>query len=532
MKTMRWLVGLVEMFALLQTMAPAADRTWSASVTNGDFTNAANWSGGITPGAGNSDTPYFNSTGNYNVIFTTDWTNNNLKLDKGMVTLNLNGHTYTVTNPPTTGPVIGGSPAAGLTITGGGTMIVTNGNLFYIGSLTTTGLVTVTGTGTVLDTSGVPVNGTVIRRYGDVRVDNNALWIANTPATANTIPTLVAGRVTVANGGRMTNAFITVGSTTAGFDGAGELWVTNGGYVHALGGVLGYFNVGAGYANAKMVIADPGSVVYFQGSYFLVASVSSNTDIIVTNGGLLWTRASQVSIGYSTTLKNTGTVVVAGNNAQWINTNVIANLGYNPGRTSIGNLTIGSGGVAVLKGLTCYSNSTATVASEGVLQLTNMYLYPTAVLQGNGLILGQWTVPESNFCLYNHGTVRPGFPTGTLSISNLQEQLYSDGRLLIQLGGREEGQYGRLSTAKGGWSGSTLYFGGTCEVACINGFQPRIGDTFNILDWTDLGTATNRFMAVVLPSLSGRSAFWVTNNLYTTGEISVGGWKGAIFTGH
>lgn len=94
------------------------------------------------------------------------------------------------------------------------------------------------------------------------------------------------------------------------------------------------------------------------------------------------------------------------------------------------------------------------------------------------------------------------------------------GNLQIELGGREPGEYDRLSVFKSG-NVKAFNFGGTCEVVCVNGFLPKWGDAFKIVEWTKL-TPANAFHAVNLPPLRWPCE-WVTNNLYTTGEILVGG---------
>ncbi|MBT3202146.1 MAG: PEP-CTERM sorting domain-containing protein, partial [Phycisphaerales bacterium] len=59
---------------------------------------------------------------------------------------------------------------------------------------------------------------------------------------------------------------------------------------------------------------------------------------------------------------------------------------------------------------------------------------------------------------------------------------------------------------------------GTLRVSLIGGFVPDLGDTFDILDFSDLDGS--EFDAIELPQLAGRNT-WDTSLLYTTGEISV-----------
>jgi len=59
---------------------------------------------------------------------------------------------------------------------------------------------------------------------------------------------------------------------------------------------------------------------------------------------------------------------------------------------------------------------------------------------------------------------------------------------------------------------------GTLEVDWYDGFVAAVGDSFDILDW---GQLSGSFDAIVLPQLSDSQLYWETDDLYTTGEISV-----------
>ena len=90
--------------------------------------------------------------------------------------------------------------------------------------------------------------------------------------------------------------------------------------------------------------------------------------------------------------------------------------------------------------------------------------------------------------------------------------LQSDGTLKIELGGTTQGtEYDVLNvTGK-----ATL--SGTLDVELINGFSPKEGDTFQIINF---GTQSGCFETIHLPSLdTGLS--WDTDSLCTTGTITV-----------
>jgi len=125
---------------------------------------------------------------------------------------------------------------------------------------------------------------------------------------------------------------------------------------------------------------------------------------------------------------------------------------------------------------------------------------------GSGSFTGSGT---NNF----EGDLRPGSSPAVLTF----EGSVGFGRfatLQIELGGRDSGQYDALDV------GGNLELGGTLQVVLIDEFTPQAGDTFDILDWGELGPAT--FIDIELPELSGRMA-WDTSDLYTTGQIVAAG---------
>ena len=58
---------------------------------------------------------------------------------------------------------------------------------------------------------------------------------------------------------------------------------------------------------------------------------------------------------------------------------------------------------------------------------------------------------------------------------------------------------------------------GALQLTLINGFNPGVGNSFDILDW---GTINGTFSSLLLPSL-GAGLSWDTSQLYSTGAVSV-----------
>jgi hypothetical protein len=88
---------------------------------------------------------------------------------------------------------------------------------------------------------------------------------------------------------------------------------------------------------------------------------------------------------------------------------------------------------------------------------------------------------------------------------------------MLALGGTTRGdQYDTIDST------GQLTLGGTLAVSLTNGFIPAVGNSFDILNWASL---SGTFSSVKLPTLPG-GLTWNTNQLYTTGTISVGGVPG------
>jgi hypothetical protein len=83
--------------------------------------------------------------------------------------------------------------------------------------------------------------------------------------------------------------------------------------------------------------------------------------------------------------------------------------------------------------------------------------------------------------------------------------------LNIEIGGATPGtQHDTLNVT------GDLALDGALEVSLINGFNPSVGQSFNILDW---GSLAGTFASLNLPALAGLA--WNTSQLYTSGVLSV-----------
>ena len=82
----------------------AVTRSWLDPV-GGFFSDASNWSGSTVPGA--SDIAAFDLGSNYTVAFVTNPSNDRLLIEDDSVTLNLTGHTYSLTSTGSASLVVG-----------------------------------------------------------------------------------------------------------------------------------------------------------------------------------------------------------------------------------------------------------------------------------------------------------------------------------------------------------------------------------------------------------------------------------------
>ena len=125
------------------------------------------------------------------------------------------------------------------------------------------------------------------------------------------------------------------------------------------------------------------------------------------------------------------------------------------------------------------------------------------MVSGNGTISGD----VNN----EGGSISPGNSSGMMVIEgNLTQGEY--GSLLIELSGTTAGsQYDVLQVD------GELSADGTLEVSLLDGFQPGLGDTFNILDF---GSLSGEFGQVILPDLAG-TLVWDDSAILTNGSISV-----------
>jgi fibronectin-binding autotransporter adhesin len=159
-------------------------------------------------------------------------------------------------------------------------------------------------------------------------------------------------------------------------------------------------------------------------------------------------------------------------------------------------------------------NGPLTVKNGGLLDIgpgstANVALSQTISLATGGRLTGGGVVAGS--VANTSGVVSPGSSPGVLTVNgNYQQQ--SSGALQLQIGGLASGtEFDRFVV-----NGSAT-LNGILKISLLNGFQPSLGHSFDLLDWQ---TVSGTFSSVQLPSLAG-ALQWSTAQLYSTGDLSV-----------
>jgi len=151
--------------------------------------------------------------------------------------------------------------------------------------------------------------------------------------------------------------------------------------------------------------------------------------------------------------------------------------------SNAGQVTIGPGDDALSLPGNYVQTAGFTKLDGGSLDPADLVDIQGGELRGNGPILGNVT---------NSGTCKPGLTPGSISISGDYTQTTA-GTLEAEIGGTTAGtEYDTLSV-----SGRAILLG-TLRVELIDGFEPAIGDTFDIVTG---GLISTKFATIDMPTL-------------------------------
>jgi len=466
-------LGLSSLFifmvpSMAQAIAPPSTCTWTGGGSDSNFSTAANWSGcnSAAPVANAGDSLIFDST---NLIAYTYINNDITNLSLGSITFqgsNSNYYNYTITGNAITlssGIVVGSSDSpkfdAGLTLTA--SQSFTGGGGIFLGDATSTPTLNV-GTYTLTIGSGSDTTS-LLNVYG-----------------------AIAG----------SGSLVVQSGSTLFLDGASSGWT---GSITAEGtaSILGQ---AGGFGSASSVTIPSGASIClggFNGADFSANLTVGGTDAIDTadscgHGGppAYDTTASvnftgTVTLTADTTINTVGTVTVSGP----LNGNFT--LGLDSGE--VGNLVIDSSNNQSGTG-----NSTVTSAvqvttvaagdnqpSLGVEVGANQeYVIDgvrgTTQVDSGGLLKGVGTVGDLS--VLSGGTVSPGHSPGCLTVNG---DLTEGGNYQAALGGTTAcTDYNQLDVTGTVTldDGSTPPVQGILQVSLVNGFTPKAGQTFEIIN--------------------------------------------------
>jgi hypothetical protein len=194
--------------------------------------------------------------------------------------------------------------------------------------------------------------------------------------------------------------------------------------------IRGYGFLQGEVVNDGVIAADPGAVLQVTCTLFVNTGTASVTSL---GGGTTHVQSGTVDV--SAALTPITTIVDAG------------------AAVTVGDLVYKYGGSMTING---------TLSAAGGVELVS-----GAALTGAGSVQGD--------VLNTSGTVGPGSSVGTIELGSYTQQ--ADGRLVVELGGTQSGQYDVLSVT--GAAG----LAGELQIDACRGFvAPPIGQTFTILE--------------------------------------------------
>ena len=274
------------------------------------------------------------------------------------------------------------------------------------------------------------------------------------------------------------------GALSVGKFGMGALDVSDEAEVVSASAIIGqqFGSIGA------VTVTDPGSFWSVNGS--LDVGLVGQGSMTITNGGAVFTDGF-VTLGTFPEVDippkdgGTGDVTVTGPASFWfiggdlyVGFMWLGTLSVLDGATVtsdngfVGTMFGGMGDVIIQGPGSVWSNagdviitSVLTVADGGIVVADSVLIEAMGQLDGDGAIEALVT---------NDGIVRPGYPTGTLTMNGSFAN-GPTGNLHIELAGSDPGGFDAIAVQ------GPVSLGGTLNVSLIDGFVPIAGDTFTII---------------------------------------------------
>ncbi len=407
---------------------------------------------------------------------------------------------------------IGLSSATGMLHVNSRGKVVVSDVIELAGTELSTGTILVEGEGSILTTPELDVGG----GGGGLFPGGSArLTINGGSVNVNNVRIYSAGQVNI-NGGIL--------------DVTGTLTRLAGSVVHLDGGTLRL-------RNAAGLLAFPDTFDWTGGTLNL-----TETGLTVGPGGLFGSHlvmnsrmglqvAGALDVNSGAQLVGTGGAVSAGGGTNNGTISIIGgSLNYSQPAVNNGNLdalraTLTFPGDGVKNNIGLTNNATLTLANVtvngDVHSPAGSTINVAAGVVFNGLVSGGGNFPGAGTVTFNGG-FSPGDSPAAVTFGGGID-LGPSGVLEMELGGTAAGrEYDQLDVE------GLLSLGGKLEVALLDGFMPRFGDAFDLLNY---GTLAGRFDTIDLPALDP-GLVWDTSTLYSTGAITAvpepAGWLFAL----
>jgi hypothetical protein len=181
-----------------------------------------------------------------------------------------------------------------------------------------------------------------------------------------------------------------------------------------------------------------------------------------------------------------------------VNAGATMNIADGPFTTS-GNVVVNAGGKLDRTSNDFVQTGGLTIASGEIEVDSNVYQLQGGTLGGTGLV-------DSNVA-NTGGVLSPGAATGTTTGTLAIEGTYTqalEGETYIEVGGREAGQYDRVTIT------GTASLNGTLRLANLNAFVADPGDQFTVMNST--GTMSGIFFKIIQPVTGPRWGVAYINN--------------------
>jgi fibronectin-binding autotransporter adhesin len=388
-----------------------------------------------------------------------------IALNGGVVQLN-GGNTYTGVTSAVAKYTTSNTAAA--LVNGGGAGTVYGGTVIATTNLQNGGAPSGIGQSSSL-ASNLVIQGSTFRYNGSANATTDRLFTVGTGGA--TIESSGTGSVTFANTGDL------VMNAPAARNGTKAATTTISGLGDTSDLVIGMAVSGPGIAANTTITGITNSTTITVNN----AATDSNTDSLTFTAIARALTLGGTNAGDNTLRPNIGngaaaTSLVKNGDGRWILT----------GNNAYTGTTTVNGGTLLVNGVHS-GNGAVTVATAGTLG-------------GTGSITGNIAV---------NGTLAPGVNAGALNVTG-NVTFNAGSTALIQIGGTGAGQFDELILS------GALTAGGAFDVDLINGFNPSIGNSFDVLDF---GSASGTF-TLALPAL-GAGMAWNTTALLTTGTISI-----------